>query len=235
MRRYLTHLRTELRAGLADREPSTWPRIAPLALLLGVLVAIYVAVAIAVVPPDEPRNFNFVSERGAVTVLSAIFLSMASAFGFVTFLLSRGSPRTVRRFWLLVSVALGLLAMDELMGFHEAIGHVLDAADFMGVTSSATIRGWNDVVVILYGVVALPVAVIFLPIMVRYPTFLTLLCPAAALYAVHTAIDAVVQPPTYLSVVLEESAKLYCGLFLALACLAGFLAQANASAAVGDR
>lgn len=227
MRRYLTHLRTELRTNTADRESTIGPRMASLTLIFVPLVALYIVVAIVVVPPTEPRNFNFVSERGAITVLSGIFLAMACGFGFATFLLSLGSPRTVRRFWFVVSVALGLLAMDELLGFHEAIGHVLDEIDLMGVTSSTTIRRWNDLVVILYGVVALPLGVMYLPTMVRYPSFLKLTGFAFAFYVVHTAIDAVVEPPTLLSVILEESAKLFSGLFLALACLAACLVHAN--------
>ncbi len=234
MRRYLTQLRTELRTSAADRESTIRPRMASLTWVFVPLVALYILVAIVLVPPNEPRHFNFVSERGAITVLSGIFLAMASGFGFATFLLSLGSPRNVRRFWFVLSVALGLLAMDELLGFHEAIGHVFDEIDFMGVTSSTTIRRWNDLVVILYGVVAVPLGVMYLPTIVRYPSFLKRICVACAFYVVHTAIDALVEPPTLLSVILEESAKLFCGLFLALACLAGCLVHADASTTVQD-
>ena len=105
--------------------------------------------------------------------------------------------------------------------------------DPFGLAASGTIRGWNDAIVISYGAVAVPVAVILLPAMIRYKTFLTLIGLAFVAYVTHTAIDALVEPPTVVSVILEESAKLYCSLLLALACLAGLLVHSERGVSVG--
>jgi len=216
-----------VRAGIAESDSTVGPRMVPISIVISTLVAIYILLAIVLIPANATRHFNFVDERGAITVLSAVFLAMGCGFGFASFLLSAGSARSVRCFWSLVSAALGFLVLDELLQFHERIGNRLDGIDLLGLTSSGTIRGWNDVIVILYGLIAVPVGVMLLPIMVRYQTFLKLICSAFVAYVLHTTIDSLVEPPTILSVILEESAKLFCSLFVALACLAGLLVHAG--------
>lgn len=229
MRRYLDHLRAGVRNGLADRDSTIWSEVRPLVSIAVPLVLLYIVAAIAIVPGDEPQNYNFVSERGAVTVLNAVLLAMGSGFGLLSFLLTDASSRHVRWFWFLVSASIGFLAMDELLRFHEALGSVLDDIDPLGLKDGGTIRGWNDIVVVAYGVAALPVVVAFLPTMARVPAFPEFAAAAFVCYVVHTGIDALVEPPTNLSVILEESAKLFAGLFLALACLAGVLSCARRS------
>jgi len=226
VRRYLNRLGDGIRRGLAERDATISPRLRTLIAIAVPLILLYIVAAILVVPADEPQNYNFVSERGAVTVLNAILLAAASGFGFVAFLLTEGSSRIVRWFWLLVAIAIGFLAMDELLGFHEGLGGVLDDIDPLGLKSARTIRGWNDVVVIAYGIAALPVVITFLPTMVRIPAFPELSAVAFAWYVLHTAVDSLVEPRTNLSVIVEESAKLFTGLILALACLGGLLSYA---------
>ncbi len=226
-RNYLTNVQTELRAGIAEHQATVGRRMIPLSIGLSVLVAVYIVIAIFLIPPNESRDFNFVNERGAITALSAMFLAMACGFSCASFLISVGLPRAVRCFWLIVSVALAFLVLDELLEFHERIGDRLDRIDLLGWTSSGMIRGWNDVIVILYGVVALPLGLFILPTMARFPSFVKLICIAFSCYVVHTTIDTLVQPPTTPSVVCEESAKLYCSLFIALACLSGLLVRAT--------
>ena len=233
MIRHLNRYRSKVRAGFAMKEPAVSRRLIRISLVMAGLVFLYILVAIFLVPPGETRHYNFVDERGAITALSAVFLSMGCGFGFVTHLFVTEDVREVRFFWLLVSAALGFLVLDELLQFHERIGGRLDGLDPFGLAESGTIRGWNDAIVILYGVVALPVAVILLPAMIRYKTFLTLICLAFVAYVTHTAIDSLVEPPTVVSVILEESAKLYCSLSLALACLAGLLVHADRGVSVG--
>ena len=224
---YLANYRSHLRAGLAVSDSPVGARMWPLSIAISSLVAIYIVVAILLVPQDEPPHFNFVDERGAITALSAIFLAIGCGFGFATFLLSEGSHRSIRFFWSLVSVALGFLVLDELLQFHERMGNKLDGIDPLGLASSGTIRGWNDAIVILYGVIAVPVGALLLPTMVRYKTFLKFIFIAFFAYVLHTAIDSLTEPPTILSVILEESAKLYCAQFIALACLDGLLVHGD--------
>ena len=75
------------------------------------------------------------------------------------------------------------------------------------------IRRWNDVIVFLYGVLALPVSLYFLPSVLRFPKVFEYFFLAGSCYIVHTAIDSVVSPPTVHSVIIEESAKLFCSAF----------------------
>ena len=82
---------------------------------------------------------------------------------------------------------------------------------------------WNDVIVILYGVVALPVVLALLPDILRYRMVLELFVIAFVFYVLHTLIDSTQEPYTTTSVILEESAKLFCGAFLALGAFIGFL------------
>ena len=89
-----------------------------------------------------------------------------------------------------------LLAADELMELHERIGRRLDGVDLLGLASGGSVRGWNDVIVILYGVVALPFGVAFFPSLLRYPKLLELLCIAFGFFVIHTAVDSLVDPRT---------------------------------------
>ncbi|MEL7363637.1 MAG: hypothetical protein AAFN13_16295, partial [Bacteroidota bacterium] len=189
------------------------------------LVFVYLVAAIYAIPPDEPRAFHFVDERGAVTALSAVFLAVACGFSFLTVLFSEGETRKVRGFWWLTTLALGFLVLDELLQFHERLGVLLDEADALGLSNSP-VRGWNDVVVAAYGVVAIAVGAYFLPVLLRYPEFTKLVGAAFFFYVLHTVIDSVTEPPTTQSVILEESAKLFCGQFLALAFLSTVLVHA---------
>lgn len=230
-RSHARNLFAEVRAGVAARPDHSLGRhLKPLLLLALPLVALYIAAAIFVVPSGEAQDYNFVSEEGAITALSAVLLSSAAAFALMAWLLSVGSSLGWRSIWLLVAASMGFLAMDELLGFHEALGSVLDDIDVFGLRGSGVIRGWNDLVVVLYGIVALPVAVLAMPALARVPRFLEFGAAAFGFYVVHTAVDSVVEPPTLLSVVVEESAKLYAGLFLAMACLsAAFTSAASAT------
>ncbi|WP_310821001.1 hypothetical protein [Stratiformator vulcanicus] len=226
---YLQALVSGLQAGRRTLKSPSAVRFVPLSLGLAAVVAIYIVMAIALVPPGQPRQFNFVDERGAITALSAIFLAIGCGFGSATFLLSAGSSRAVRLYWMVVSAALGFVALDELLEFHERIGDRLDRLDLLGLTSSKTIRGWNDVIVILYGVIAVVFGLLLLPTVLRYLSFLRLIGVAVACFVVHTAIDTLTEPPTLVSVIVEESAKLYCSLFIAIACLAGLMVHAGMS------
>lgn len=221
--RYLSRFVEESRTAIAGRTGAAGPRVLGLAVTMCALVALFIAVSILAGPLSGAVEFHFVEERGAVTVLSAIFLAMGAGFAFVAFLLSSDGPKKTRIFWFLATMAVGFLAMDELLEFHEKIGRRLDRVDFLFVTSGDLIRGWNDVIVVLYGVVALPVALLFLPTVLRHPKLLQLMCVAAGFYTIHTAIDSLTEPPTSVSIILEESAKLYCSAFVALALLTAVL------------
>jgi len=184
-----------------------------------VLIGLYIAASIFVRPGDASTEFNFVDERGTVTALSAVLLATGAAFSLSAFLLSANEFRKSRIFWFLAAGALGVLALDELLEFHERLGDRIDA---IGI-AAGPVRHWNDVIVIVYGVLALGFLCYFLTTIIRYPRFIELLVVAFVCFLVHTTVDSLVEPPTVVSVVVEESCKLFCSAFISLAFLFGML------------
>lgn len=222
LRRHISTFRAAQAAPITS-EVSTRIRSLLFPLLLG--VGIYIVLAAVLVPPNESDPaFNFVDEQGAVTALSAVFLAAGCAFAFATFLFQSSRDRLVRSVWLLVTAALGFLVLDELLQFHERAGNLIERALPAGPSG---VRGWNDVVVILYGVVSIPVGLALLPVLARYPTFLQTMAAAFVFYVIHTATDSLAEPETFTSLVIEESAKLYCSALIALACLSALLVHAT--------
>jgi len=222
--RFLRNYFDDLRTAIAVRREHATPRSAKLVASLIAFVLAYLAAAVVVIPPGEAPAFNFIDERGAVTVLSAIFLAMGSSFAIVAFFILSSVADRHRLFWLLIAMAVGYLAFDELLQIHERLGSLLDRFEITKtIIEQSPMRCWNDVIVILYGVIALPAAICFSPSILRFPRVFEYLGLACFFYVVHTAIDSMVEPPTTLSVMLEESAKLLCSTFLAIALLVGLL------------
>ena len=120
--------------------------------------------------------------------------------------------------WVIMAIGFFFLAMDELMQFHERLGSIMRR-----YADSGIFRNWNDIIVILYGVLALPVIAALLPGILRYRMYFELIVTAFVFYAIHTLIDATQSPRTQVSMILEESAKLLCVMFLALGTFIAFL------------
>ena len=178
----------------------------------------YIALSIMFPPQGKPLKFHFANELGSITALSAIYLSMASAFSIGTLLISIRTKSTDILLWTLLALVFALLSLDELMQFHERFGSFI-----RGYVSSGIFRGWNDVIVILYGVIALPFAAIFFKKIIRYRGVAEFFIIAFVFYGVHTLIDSTQQPQTTVSVIFEESFKLFCGSMLTLGAFTGFL------------
>ena len=214
-----------------DRLP---PAFAQTALLLSLFVVAYLLVAVVAVPSGSDRDFHFYEERGAVTALSAIFMAVACAFAAAAAHLCRGS--SIRGFWawLLMTAGLGFLALDELLEFHEYVGWLLDERDPLP-SISGSFRTWNDIIVIAYGLLALPIGLWMLPVLLRYRGLIPALGVAFACYFVHTLIDSTQEPPTTLSIILEESAKLLCSASLALTLFLGLCGVVREHVSTGVR
>lgn len=211
---------------MALRDGTVAPPLRSLITASVVLVCAYIGASIGLVPEGEVAEFQFASERGSVTALSSVLLALGSAFALASFLVSPDGRARYRLFWFVLAGGLAFLALDELLQFHEQIGYRLDRVAVLGnAVRESPIRKWDDMIVILYGVVALPVALLFLPSVLRLPRVAECLAVAAVFYVIHTATDSLVEPRTTVSVIVEESAKLFCATFLAVASLAGLLAQ----------
>jgi hypothetical protein len=120
---------------------------------------------------------------------------------------------------LLAALGLGFFALDEFLQFHETWGRSVKLA----FGRSGTFRNWNDVIVIGYGVVGLILGIIFFREILRYPRLAEMLIFAFLFYCIHTIIDSTQQPRTLVSVIFEETAKLYSSSFLAISMSVGLL------------
>ena len=215
----LNRLWMPIQHSLESRRSILIPPIGGLVALVSLGVVVLILVAINFIPHHERPAFNFM-EKGALTPVSSIFLAMASGFAGASFFLSKSGKREgwYPYFWLLAALGIGFLAFDELWRFHEKFGKYLDRH-----VPQDIFRGWNDVIVIAYGVAALPILMYFLPEIFLYPKFMEIIAMAFTFYFIHTLIDTVVEPPTDYSMIFEESAKLFCSAFLAVGMFVGLL------------
>jgi hypothetical protein len=187
------------------------------------VIALCVAITLAVIYGSPTHASSQFQEEGGITKLSAFFMTVASLLAGTTFVFSRSQPRKGAWFWLLAALAFGYFAIDEIFQFHEIMGAGI------GTTpdeSPLFFRNWNDVIVILYGVVALCVCLAFLPEILRLPYFGPMIAIAGFFYATHTAIDSVFERSDR-SVITEESSKLFSAASFALAFLTSSIGIRN--------
>ena len=214
----ITRFSSHLRKAIIYRQQMKLPNVVLIITIVTAVTLAYILLATIAIPSNAQRDIHFASEQGAITALSAIFLAMASAFSMASFMmLIRANDRHMW-LWILMAAVFAFLAFDELLQFHERIGSVLDSR-----AASGAFRNWNDVIVILYGAIALPVMAALTPQLIRYRGVMELFGVAFLLYGIHTLIDSTQEPRTILSVILEESAKLISVEFLALGAFIGFL------------
>lgn len=214
---YGRELAGDVKSSLVTRKEEGQPRVEAIVVATSVFVLGWLVLSVAFSPAVD-RDHHF-GEDGAVTALSATLLAAAASFALATFVLShRAGLRRIMP-WLFISVGFALLALDELMMFHEEFGTFIDER-----VTSGSFRNWNDIIVIVYGFLAIGGAALFLPTLLRYRLVGELLGVAFLFYVIHTVIDSTQEPRTTTSKILEESAKLVSVSFLALAMLTAFLA-----------
>ena len=207
----------KLREAVVERRAAQLPCLTFTVVVVIGCTLVYIILAMVLVPPNEPRLFHFY-EHGAVTALSAIFLTAASAFSLATLVTLTRAKDPYKWVWLVLAFGFLFLSLDELVRFHERAGTLLE-----GVESTGIFRSWDDIIVILYGIFALLIIGVILPGLMRSPKVLEMFVVGFGFYAIHTFIDSTNEPPTTVSVILEESAKLLCGAFLAIGTFAGFI------------
>ncbi len=171
----------------------------------------FLALAVVMAPPDKPSSYYFYKDGYMVTYLSAGFLGLASIFSGVCFNLSRTRTDFLRFFWLVAAAGFAFLFLDELFEFHEMADRWLAT-----VSVPEGFRHWNDIAVILYGVVAFLIMAGFLPELFRYPRVVEMMGMAFLFYFIHTLVDSTQEPRTDLSAIIEESAKVFCAEYLAI-------------------
>ncbi len=191
--------------------------------LLGCLgIALFLLASVLLVPSDKPA-FHF-GEEGAVTALSSILLAMSSVLALLVFYLGHKDLHLGTFLWLLLSVGFLLLSLDELLMFHERGGDALKANGF---GDAGVFRAWDDLIVALYGVVALGVAALFWREFMKCPITGILFAVGFAFYLVHTTIDSIIPASVWWKDYPEEGAKLLCVFSMFLAVSAYVLALAE--------
>ena len=209
----------KLRNSYQQRRQIALPSILGFMLFVNILLVVMI-ILILFNAPEGDIDYHFREERGAITALSAIFLAVASGLAGASFFLIDKDHKSKKVFWLLNMTAFGFFAWDELMQEHEKLGQWIRDS-WMG--SSQIFRNWNDAVVIVYGIVALIFFVYFLPIILNYPKFIEILAIAFIFYITHTAIDSLSVERTSMSVILEETCKLFSSAYFACAMFVGLL------------
>jgi hypothetical protein len=188
-----------------------------IALVLGLLL-VYIALSILIHPSDQLINFNFKSERGSITLLSCLMLFSAGCLAGWTLRTLWDGPWQTRSFWAMMTVGLPVLAADEVLQFHERFGDLMKGDGF----SAGPFRNWNDILVISYGLIAIPIAILSYREIRRYPRLLTMIGVAAFFYVATTGVDSTMD--TTVSVIVEESLKVTCSTFLMLSMATGLVA-----------
>lgn len=203
---------------LEFRKTTKIPHLGRIIFISVVLILIYIALAIKLVPSSESIEFNFVSERGAITAFSAVLLALASAFSFGTVLLKVRKGERCYSVWFVLMLGFLFLAFDELLLIHEIIG-----ARIGEVRNAGSFKNWNDVVLIVYGMIAVPIGAFYFSELLRYKMVIELFFVGFLFYVGHTYIDSIYHTPTPRSIIFEESCKLFSVGFLAIGAFVGFL------------
>ena len=150
-------------------------------------------------------------------------MAFASAGAGFCFLVMTESKDKQKYFWLLAALGFFFFSFDELFGFHEKFGGLIGRE----LGGSGSFRNWNDLIVIGYGLVALPVLLYFIPELLRSPKVAELLGVAFVCYMLHTIIDSTQVTASTTSIILEESCKLFAALFFAFAMVVAALTEVN--------
>lgn len=207
-----------LHEAMIHRRQTKLPNVVLIITIVIICTLAYILLATIALPPNATRAFHFVSERGAITVLSGILLAFASAFSMASLvMLVRANDRHIW-LWIIMTFGCAFFGFDELLQFHERAGYVLER-----YASPGMFKNWNDIIIIFYGVVALPIMVALLPNLMRYRMVIELFAIAFVFYGIHTLIDSTQKPGTTVSTILEEIAKLFSVEFLAFGAFVGFL------------
>ena len=187
-------------------------------------VSIFIGLSILQRPDGTHFYYNFAEEQGSITILSGASLATAALLAFICVFVTPATEKRQRIFFLIVALALTYLAVDEVMQFHETYGSLIDKYRSMRkIRHWLNVRTWNDMIIIIYGLAAIPVALYFLPTAVKIPFIPEYFLAAFICYCVHTLVDSYAEPPTTISYILEESMKVYTSAFLALGLVSGLV------------
>ena len=173
-------------------------------------------IASLIIRPEGEPTFHF-KESGAITAMSTLLLSMSAGFSFAILALQRHKPFRVRVTWFLMTAGFVFLAFDEHAELHERIGGLLDPEVF---TAAYGLPDPNDLIVIVYGMAAIPFALFAFPEITRARHTIPLFTLAMIFFVVHTAIDSIDIEDEPFWFIAEETAKIISVTLIFIAMLA---------------
>lgn len=198
--------------------------------ILVVLLAleVYILLSVLIRPGGSKPEFNFKSEHGSITLLSSTLFLVGAVIAARTLRTMWWGGIKTKLMWAGLAVVLLYFSVDEVVGFHEAAGDVMDAD-----VGAGPFRTWNDLVVLAYGAVAAPAALIFWREILRYERLLIMFMISGVLYVSTSMVDTLSTTPTTASVILEEGIKVHCSTMLMLSALTGLYAARKLTASAG--
>jgi len=116
----------QLREAVIERRATDLPGAVFIIVAVTGCTLVYILFAMFLVPSDKPREYNFVSEKGAITALSAIFLAVASTFSLATMVALIRIKEPHKWVWFILALGFAFLSFDELLQFHERAGRLIE-------------------------------------------------------------------------------------------------------------
>jgi hypothetical protein len=200
-----------IRAALARSRSESSPAFMKTAVPVYVATVAYLLVW-WILAPDHHKN-QFFREGGTIDWLSTVFLATAALFAWLTWAARKGEREPARWFWLASSAGLAFLSIADRFQVHERIQKQWLEPLYGDPT---VFRNWNDIAVILYGVIGLVVLLAALPAALQHRLPRRLLIAGFACYTVHTLID-ILLPRSHPKTLFEEGFKVLAGCSLMLA------------------
>lgn len=129
-----------------------------------------------------------------IAVAAALLYAAAEAFRSWAILRRAGQPGFAARarYWRLAALGLAGLALDELLGLHEAIGWLIAS---LGAPQPWHTSHWDDVVLAGYVLLAAAISLLHLGELRRSPRAFALLAPGFGLAALAVLLDNLAHAP----------------------------------------
>jgi FlaA1/EpsC-like NDP-sugar epimerase len=116
----------KIRAAYEGRPCAYKTDIFSLSVVIAVIVFIFITFSVFLHPGGTHFSYNFTSEQGSITILSATTLTTACLLAYTCFFIKSPISKRQKIFFLLAALALTYLAIDEVAQFHENGGLALD-------------------------------------------------------------------------------------------------------------
>ncbi|MCP3978630.1 MAG: hypothetical protein GY716_04755 [bacterium] len=181
------------------------------ALALYGFVAIFISYLVWIGPSERPHHYF--TEGSPVDWISSTFLMTSALLAWCVWFIDRGAPFRERIVWGACAVGLATIALDERFQFHERLD-----SDWLEpwLGDPTWIKSWNDLTVALYFLVAVALAAVVLPTILRVRGFREFLGLGFVFFAIHNYIDMSFEHSS-IKTETEESFKLLAGASFVLA------------------